>query len=319
MKTVRYEAGTHTLILPSDIHVAPQSRFFVECDTIGGAITINLPNIIGVKWFNFDIVVSHVSEANAGITINAASGQTINGASSLSLSAVGATGKLIVANNLEWSFLDESGGSGGGNSKYVQFSAILNQSGGNDPDVFLVDSTFTMDDVYIGIQATGRYYVYSEKGFPFRRTHVLLGNSTGSQIANESITKNCPNQFVIRTENSSGTLGNGRLIDTAIDIKVNKSPNFIASSGWIETSLYSVDTDMDSSQFSDIKFPISEFEAVMDEKKLLGGQKVEIENYGIFPLKYSYKIVADGIHIAIDELVDFTGTINVRFLAEGFY
>jgi hypothetical protein len=204
---------------------------------------------------------------------------------------------------------------------YVELNAVLNQSGADGPDVVILSSDMpNMDDLDIGYQATGRYYIYKENSFPFRRTHVILGNSSGSQIASESITKNCPKQFVIRTENSSGTLGNGRLIDTALTIKVFDLP-FTASSDWVESTYSSVDTDMDGNQFTDIKFPIADFTAVMDEKKLRGGQKVEIEGIGIYPLKYSYFLVADeAVHVAIDELVsDLPGTINVRFLAEGFY
>jgi hypothetical protein len=164
MKTVRYEAGTHTLILPSDIHVATQNRYFVECDTTEGAITINLPNIIGVKWFNFDIVVSHVSEANAGITINAASGQTINGSESLSIDTVGATGKLIVANNLEWSFLDEGAGGGevGNNSPYVQFHGKLSTLGGT---VNFVKVMGDFDCFTITRQGAGVYRIIADHTF----------------------------------------------------------------------------------------------------------------------------------------------------------
>ncbi len=85
------------------------------CDTSAGAVTINLQSIPTNKWnTDWTLYISDISNnaATNNITINAGSGQTVNGASSVVINTNGASIITVISANAK--YLTEGGSTGGG-------------------------------------------------------------------------------------------------------------------------------------------------------------------------------------------------------------
>lgn len=117
---------------PNTLPTEVLSEVYIHCDTSAGAISINLPSISTLGYYNAKIYVVDIGD-NAGtnnITIVAYEGNTINSATNLILNTNSESVALSIVSNNQWLGVQSSNSNA---LPYKVYTALLTQSGGNIP------------------------------------------------------------------------------------------------------------------------------------------------------------------------------------------
>ena len=218
----RYTAGSYTLSVGTDQGNAAYRKIQLKVDTTDGAVTINLPSIASLMakgFFFLEIIgadfASNFATSNCIITPNAADGDKINGAASVTLSTNNTNFILKIMDENRWGLFTDTTAT---NSGVKRYKAIITQTSTNAPTAVVLENT--IGTITFGYTSVGVYSINSSALFTLNKTTALY--ATVSQDAAYGILVDIANatSSLIPLKTDISTPSNGVLNKTTILIEV---------------------------------------------------------------------------------------------------